>query len=64
MMLNPRIGQTVSIRYNRRWAAHMPLHNCIGVVRIASKGKPRNHIVQVNGSLHVVPCGNLFKEPR
>jgi len=30
-----------------------------GIVVIISKGKPRNHAVDVNGVVVVVPCGNL-----
>lgn len=62
MMLNPRIGQTVRVRYRRGLRDHMPLHDRIGVVRITSRGPgPRNHGVEVDGRLYGVPCGNLFK---
>lgn len=56
MMLNPRIGQLAQCWYKCR---AMPLHGKIGVVRVASRGKPRNHGVEIAGRLYVVPCGNL-----
>ncbi len=58
MMLNPRIGQLVRIHYRKSLDA-MPLQDCVGVVVVASRGKPRNHGVEVDGKVYVVPCGNL-----
>lgn len=56
MLLNPRKGQRVRCWYADR---SMPLHGRVGVVRVVSRGKPRNHGVIVDGRLYVVPCGNL-----
>lgn len=61
MLANPKIGTKVLIRYKKSLADWMPLHNKTGIVAIASKGKPRNHGVMVDGVLWVVPCGNLNK---
>jgi len=61
MMANPRVGQRVEIRYRRSLRDLMPLQGKVGVVRIASRGKPRNHGVEVDGRLYCIPCGNLFK---
>ncbi len=61
MMANPRPGQTVQVWYKKSLANWFPLHGKIGVVRIASKGKPRNHGVEIDGQLYVIPCGNLRK---
>lgn len=60
MMLNPRLGQCVQCWYRNR---AMPLHGCLAIVRIVSRGKPRNHGVEIDGKLFVVPCGNLRKAP-
>ena len=60
MILNPRIHQLVRIRYGRRLRDQMPLHDQIGRVVVRSRGRPRNHLVQVAGELHVLPCGNLM----
>ena len=61
MLANPKIGQAVKIHYSKRYAHTMPLHGKIGTVRIRSKGKPRNHGVEVDGQIWVIPCGNLIK---
>ena len=59
MIVNPRKGMVVQCWYNKRVAHTMPLHGKIGTVAIVSRGKPRNHGVQIDGQLWVVPCGNL-----
>ena len=58
MMLNPRIGQTVQCWYRVR---SMPLHGLAGIVRVASRSRPRNHGIEIDGTLYVVPCGNVRK---
>lgn len=62
MVSNPKPGQRVVLRYAKRRAHLFHLHNAAGVVRIAGKGKPRNHGVEVGGVIVVVPCGNLTAE--
>lgn len=59
MMLNPRIGQRVQCWYRKAVSHLFPLHGKVGTVVIASRGKPRNHGVIIDGRLYVVPCGNL-----
>jgi len=34
-----------------------------GIVRIRSRGRPRNHLVEVDGLVYVIPCGHLFRLP-
>lgn len=58
MICNPRIGQPVRIRYGKMFRA-APLQDALGTVAIRSRGKPRNHGVMIDGTLHVIPCGNL-----
>jgi hypothetical protein len=59
MMLNPRKGQRVQVWYLREKCHLYPLHGKVGTVVYASRGKPRNHCVEVNGQRYSVPCGNL-----
>lgn len=62
MLTNPRIGARVQLHYGTGWRrACGSLHGKVGAVRVASKGKPRNHGVIVDGKLLVIPCGNLRK---
>ena len=50
--------------YAKRYAHTMPLHGKIGTVKIANRrGKPRNHGIEIDGVLWVVPCGNLRVPP-
>ena len=58
MMSYPRIGQLVQVWYAED-RLPMPLHGRIGTVVVRSRGKPRNHGVEIDGALFVVPCGNL-----
>jgi len=61
-MVHPRIGQQVQVWYNRRIAPTMPLHGKVGVVRVVARGRgPRNHGIEIDDQLWVVPCGNLRK---
>jgi hypothetical protein len=58
MLLNPRLGQQVQVWYRAelRW---MPYHGRIGTVVAAGRGKPRNHLLEIDGQRVVVPCGNV-----
>lgn len=59
MLLNPRIGQLITIWY-RKSNRDLPYHGQKGQVIITSKGKPRNHLVCTEKGIKiVVPCGNL-----
>lgn len=59
MIASPHIGQIVQCWYAAKARAARPLHGKTGVVEIASRGRPRNHGVRIDGRLYVVPCGNL-----
>ena len=61
MLLNPRVGSTVQVWYAKHYCAAMPLHGKTGVVRIAGRAKPRNHGIEIDGTLYCVPCGNCRK---
>ena len=38
----------------------MPLHGKVGVVVRVRRGKPRNHVVEIDGEEYAVPFGNLM----
>ena len=64
MIANPKPGRRVQVWYRKDRAPYMPWHGKLGVVEIASRGKPRNHGIRMEaGELVVVPCGNL-REPQ
>lgn len=64
MMLNPQIGQNVTVHYRKGLSDHMPLHGRTGIVRIRGRVRPRNHGVEIDGTLYIIPSGNLQKGPR
>ena len=64
MLVHPKAGQRVELRYRpsmREWGG---LHGARGTVEIVAKGPgPRNHQVLLDyGRRVAVPCGNLRKE--
>lgn len=60
MVANPRVGQRVRLHYAARSRAAAPLHGRTGTVAVAGRGRPRNHLVELDGGGRVVvPCGNL-----
>lgn len=59
MLLNPRIGQRVQVWYRESVRAAASADGRIGTVVVRSRGKPRNHGVQIGERMYVVPCGNL-----
>lgn len=61
MIASPRPNSEVQCWYAERWRRVAPLHGKVGVVRISSRGRPRNHGIEIDGRLYVVPCGNLRK---
>lgn len=62
LLLNPKIGQRVRLHYAASKRRLFPYHGQEGVVVIASKGRPRNHMVLLkSGKRVVVPAGNLIK---
>ena len=63
MISNPTPGQRVTLWYAEAKRRIAPLHGKPGVVfaRAAGPG-PRNHAVEVEGRLVIVPAGQLRKE--
>lgn len=61
MLANPQVGQLVRVHYNKTRAPFMPYHGRYGRVVVVSKGKPRNHGVEIDGKMICIPCGNLNK---
>jgi hypothetical protein len=41
-----------------------PLHGKAGVVVKRGTGRPRNHLVRIDGTDYVMPCGNLYKDDK
>ncbi len=63
MISYPRPNQPVQVWYNPKVARHARLHGLTGIVVIPSRGKPRNHGVEIAGVMYVVHAGNLRKPP-
>jgi len=62
VLVHPKIGAIVQVWYRKDRAAFMPWHGRLGIVRVVSKGPgPRNHGIEIDGRLVVVPCGNIRK---
>lgn len=75
MIVNPRLGMPVQIWYKKALASYFPLHGKVGRVVIVGRYRkapkvgvavegcrqrgPRNHGVEVDGIVYVVPCGNI-----
>lgn len=60
VIINPKIGAEYQIWY-RKSNSHLPLHGKIGIVRIRCYARPRNHGIEIDDEIYVVPCGNLRK---
>ena len=63
MLSSPKHGQRVRIHYRASMAGKMPLHGKVGVVVVSGCGRPRNHGIEIEGRIQVVPAGNIIKEP-
>jgi hypothetical protein len=64
MIVHPKIGQAVRLRY-RKLRRVAPYHDRTGTVMARSKGPgPRNHLVNIGGDLVIVPCGHLKRVER
>ena len=59
MIVNPRVGQIVQCWYAAKHAHRWPYHGKLGLVLIAGRSKPRNHLIDIDGKKVVVPCGNI-----
>lgn len=58
MISSPRPEQRVRVHYAASYAPRMPWHGRDAVVVISGRGRPRNHLVSIDGRMVVVP-GNL-----
>jgi hypothetical protein len=63
MLSRPKLGQRVQVHYAREYARWMPLHGRVGVVAVVGTGRPRNHGVEIDGEVYVLPAGNLRPAP-
>lgn len=61
MLTNPRMGQPVQIWYRADLRPLMPYQGMVGRVVIAGHGKPRNHGIEIDGQIVIIPAGNLVK---
>jgi len=61
MLTNPKAGQKAQVWYREGLRSLMPLHGRVGMVRVAGRGRPRNHGVEIDEQIFIVPCGNLRK---
>lgn len=59
MIFGPKTGECVQLWYAKAFAHLWPFHGRFGVVRIVGSGKPRNHGIEIDGKIVVVPCGNI-----
>jgi len=59
MISSPRPGQRVRVHYAAAYAPWMPWYGRDAIVVISGRGRPRNHLVSIDGRMVVVPCGNL-----
>jgi hypothetical protein len=61
MLTNPRVGQSVTVVYGVKTRDIMPLHRKNGFVVMANRkrGGPRNHLVSIDVTRHVIPACNL-----
>jgi hypothetical protein len=59
MISCPRPGQVVQVHYRKSVAPFMPHHGRRGTVVISGRGKPRNHLVDLDGERVVVNAGHL-----
>lgn len=63
MMASPRPGTLVRLTYRKALHGVAPWQGKTGTVVVSGRGKPRNHPVEVEGRLVVVPCGHLTPIP-
>ncbi len=60
MLINPKINQLVQLKYSKKKWPKALLQGKIGKIVIVGRGKPRNHAIEIDGIVYVVPCGNMF----
>jgi len=61
MISSPRPEQRVRVHHAASYAPRMPWYDREALMVISGRGKPRNHLVSINGRMVVVPCGNLVE---
>ncbi|HOI54891.1 MAG TPA: hypothetical protein PLP01_06550, partial [Phycisphaerae bacterium] len=54
-----RVGQGVQVWYGPHTREAMPWHGKAGTVVVSGRGRPRNHLVRIDGQQVIVPAGNL-----
>ena len=63
MISNPKVGTPVIVRYKKKLKSWFPLEGKRGKVVIVCKARRcRNHGVEIDGTMYVIPCGNLFPD--
>lgn len=61
MIMQPKVGVTARVHYNKRDAPNRPYHGKIGEIVIVSRGKgPKNVGLEIDGKIVCVPRGNLM----
>jgi len=63
MLTNPKPGSIVQVWYRADVRPAMPLHGRVGRIVQVGHGRPRNHGVEIGGTVYVVPAGNLRWSP-
>lgn len=61
MISHPAPGQAVRVRYRAGLRRIAPHHDRGGVVLVAARRKPLNHLVRIGDELVIVPAGHLMK---
>ena len=61
MVSNPKPGAACKVWYRTTLRDYMPLHGKIGKVVRVSRGRPRNHVIEIDGEEYAVPFGNLIE---
>jgi len=61
MLTNPRRGQVVVVWYRESLRVICRCHGKHGRVLAAGRGKPRDHLVEVDNEPVFIPAGNLRK---
>lgn len=61
MIANPKPGTRVRLAYALKRRKFFTLHDKLGTVVVVGRGRPKNHLVRLDGGgLVVVPCGHLI----
>jgi len=59
MLTNPDPGSPAQVWYRPGVRDAMPLHGKVGKIVAVGQRRPRNHGLLIEGTVYVVPCGNL-----